>query len=146
MRLCACAVLIDGARVLLGKRSLNRRFYPGVWDVIGGHVRPGESIERALVREVAEEVGVVPSEYELVAVIEEPHPEENGPGQYHFFVVRKWVGSAPRLLNDEHSVLGWFSIEEACELDLADPSYKDLFVRIGSLLAEGADGHWGRER
>jgi 8-oxo-dGTP diphosphatase len=131
-------VLTDGTRVLLGKRATNRSFYPGVWDVIGGHVRAGESIEGALLREVAEEVGVVPSEYELVGVLEEPHPEENGPGQYHFFVVRKWEGSGPSLQNDEHSELGWFSVEEACQLDLADPSYRTLFTAMGRLLARGA--------
>ena len=49
----------------------------------------------------------------------EPHPQANGPGQYHFFAVREWVGSTPRLRNDEHSELGWFSIDEACQLELA---------------------------
>ena len=66
----------------------------------------------------------------------EPHPEANGPGKYHFFAVREWVGSTPRLRNDEHSELGWFSIDEACQLELADPSYKILFARLGRLLSE----------
>ena len=35
-------VLVAGNRVVLGHRSTARRWYPDVWDVIGGHVEPGE--------------------------------------------------------------------------------------------------------
>lgn len=35
--------------VLLGRREAGRAFYPGVWDVLGGHLEPGETTEQALV-------------------------------------------------------------------------------------------------
>ena len=49
--------------VLLGLRSPAKNVWPGYWDIIGGHVEDGESLDDALIREVQEEVGVVPSQF-----------------------------------------------------------------------------------
>ena len=61
-RLCVGAVLARGSEgrgdapplVLLGKRDARRAFYPNVWDLLGGHLEPGETFEQALVREVGD--------------------------------------------------------------------------------------------
>ncbi|MGY4926671.1 NUDIX hydrolase [Streptomyces sp. 900105755] len=39
------------------KRSPDRRLFPDCWDIVGGHVEPGESLLDTLVREVDEETG-----------------------------------------------------------------------------------------
>lgn len=39
-------------------RSPQRRWYPDVWDLPGGHVEPGEGPRTALVRELHEELGI----------------------------------------------------------------------------------------
>jgi 8-oxo-dGTP pyrophosphatase MutT (NUDIX family) len=50
--------LVREGRVLLVHRSPNRRAYPNVWDLPGGHIEAGESELSALAREMHEELGV----------------------------------------------------------------------------------------
>ncbi|MGO9900150.1 MAG: NUDIX domain-containing protein [Solirubrobacteraceae bacterium] len=47
------AILIRAGRVLLCHRSPERRWSPGVWDLPGGHIEPGEAPGAAVAREVA---------------------------------------------------------------------------------------------
>ena len=39
------------------RRAPDRRLFPDCWDVVGGHVEPGESLLDALAREITEETG-----------------------------------------------------------------------------------------
>lgn len=49
----------DGKKVLLQKRSQNKRLWPGLWDVaVGGHVDAGEFGYQAAIREAKEELGL----------------------------------------------------------------------------------------
>lgn len=43
---------------LLQKRSMKKKYFPGVWDSTGGRVQAGESSRMAAVREIFEEVGL----------------------------------------------------------------------------------------
>jgi 8-oxo-dGTP diphosphatase len=76
------AVVHDGDRVLLAQRP------PGgphglLWEFPGGKVEPGESPEHALVREIREELGVVVTAEEGIAV--ETHDYPGGPEvEIHF--------------------------------------------------------------
>ncbi|HRF48576.1 MAG TPA: NUDIX domain-containing protein [Anaerolineales bacterium] len=47
----------DAGRIYVQKRAANRPLFPNCWDVAGGHVEPGESLQQALAREVHEETG-----------------------------------------------------------------------------------------
>ncbi|GAB7034475.1 NUDIX domain-containing protein [Streptomyces sp. NPDC021749] len=50
-------ILNERGEAFAQKRSADRRLFPGAWDVVGGHVEPGETLLQALAREVAEETG-----------------------------------------------------------------------------------------
>lgn len=80
MRIGACAIFVRDGRVLLGHSSPERVYYPDVWDLIGGHVRDGETPEAAMVREASEEVGCVPTTFHFFETIEEPNPGTHGLG------------------------------------------------------------------
>ncbi len=119
--------------MLLALRSAERAFYPGVWDLVGGHSAPGEAPDDTLVREVREETGVTPIAFEEVAVLEEPNPAEHGDARYHVFVVTGWAGREPRLQGPEHSELRWVNLDQALTLSLAHPQYGKLFLSMLSM-------------
>jgi 8-oxo-dGTP diphosphatase len=57
-RVVVGAVIVDpGARLFIQRRSDTRAVFPGCWDIVGGHVEPGESLHDALAREINEETG-----------------------------------------------------------------------------------------
>ena len=75
MRVCVGALVVQEQEVpqlLLGRRAGGRAFYPGVWDVPGGHCEPGEPPEQALVRELREELGVTPTAWRPLGAFRPP--------------------------------------------------------------------------
>jgi 8-oxo-dGTP diphosphatase len=103
MRKCVAALIVQHQTILLGLRSSNRAFYPGAWDVFGGHVEAHESNEQALERELFEELGITPTHWEYLTTLAEPDPEQHGPGQYYFYRVTAWRGTP----TNQHPAYTW---------------------------------------
>lgn len=55
----AHAFIQKDGKFLVTKRMATDSYMPGVWDLPGGTVEAGETIEKALIREVTEETGLV---------------------------------------------------------------------------------------
>jgi GrpB-like predicted nucleotidyltransferase (UPF0157 family)/8-oxo-dGTP pyrophosphatase MutT (NUDIX family) len=138
MRICAGGLLVREAQILLARRSADRAFYPGVWDVVGGHCEAAETPAAALARELEEEIGVTPRVFEEIAVLAEAQPGEHGEAEYHIFIVTAWSGGEPRLRGSEHSDLRWLTVDQALALPLAHPGYGEVFTaalgRPGALV------------
>ena len=84
--------------------------------------------ERAAVREVREEVGVVPTAWRRLRTITDPNASDADPVVYHMYAVDAWEGGEPVALGDEHSELGWFSPRTAANFpDLALDEYRQVF-------------------
>ena len=114
----AGAFLVRSGRLLLERRPPGARVYPGCWDTPGGHVEPGETPEAALVRELEEELGIVPERFVLGAVQDDV---EEGTGLFyrHFvYLVRSWKGT-PR--SREGREIRWFPLGEAARLSALNP-------------------------
>jgi 8-oxo-dGTP diphosphatase len=124
-------ILIADGTVLLCRRSADRTWYPGVWDLPGGHVNDSETPEAALVRELEEELGIT---------LQRPPGPATGRLQGPDFdmllwVMASWHGTPENRSPEEHDELGWFSAEKARQLRLADPAYPGI---ISEVLEGGA--------
>lgn len=113
----ATALLIRDGRVLLCHRHPDRRWYPNVWDMPGGHIDRGETPANALRRELCEELGV---SVELPSA--EPWRVLSPASDLtlHVWIVRQWHGTVENRAADEHDEVCWFRPEEADRLDLVD--------------------------
>ncbi len=133
MKMCASGILLKGNKILLGKRSSDRDFYPNVWDTIGGHSEGNETLEQTLTRELHEEIGIIPNKFVHIAMLEDPDPDIHGDYEYHIYLVTEWTGLPSNLSLKEHSELHWFDIAEALKLKLAHPKYPSLFESINTM-------------
>jgi 8-oxo-dGTP diphosphatase len=114
----------EDGKILLGLRAPWKKVWPCHWDTIGGRVEAGESLDDALVREIREEVGVTPTQFRLLATVEERQPEIYGEALHHVYAVTGWQGGDPVNVCDEHTELKWFSVGEMRQLtNIVDCDY-----------------------
>ncbi|WP_336485924.1 (deoxy)nucleoside triphosphate pyrophosphohydrolase [Methylobacterium nigriterrae] len=93
---------LDG-RVLLAQRPPSKQL-AGLWEFPGGKVEPGERPEATLIRELAEELGIVVEEACLAPLTFASHAYPDFHLLMPLYVCRRWEG-APRSL--EGQALRW---------------------------------------
>ena len=112
---CVGAIITDRA----GRLLLIRRGHPparGLWSVPGGRVEPGETDERALVREIREETGLAVRVGRLVGAV-----RRSGPGGV-VFDIRDYaatVTGGTLTPGDDADDARWAGPEELAGLPLA---------------------------
>ncbi|MFJ9795751.1 NUDIX hydrolase [Streptomyces sp. NPDC101145] len=104
------AVILDGhGRAFAQRRGPDRSLFPDCWDVVGGHVEPGESLLEALVREVAEETGWrVRRVRRLLGVSTWTGDDGVTRHEADYLVDVDGDLAAPALEWSKHSAYGWF--------------------------------------
>ncbi len=104
----AKAVLYKDDKVLLLKRSDYMKKHAGEWDLPGGHIIEGETLEDGLLREVWEETGLK---------IKEP-VKLHSKGDDTYYMAD--LPDAKIKLSDEHTEHKMFSLEDLEDLNLPD--------------------------
>jgi 8-oxo-dGTP diphosphatase len=90
--LVSAAALIDAdGRVLIAKRPAGKAM-AGLWEFPGGKVKAGETPEAALVRELAEELGIDTAESCLAPIAFASHRYADFHLLMPLFVCRRWLG------------------------------------------------------
>ncbi|XUY30441.1 NUDIX hydrolase (plasmid) [Agrobacterium sp. rho-8.1] len=121
------AAFIEDGRVLMARRADHKKQFPGHWDLIGGRVDQGETLEVALIREAQEEIGLMPTAFRDLGTFNDDETEAT----YHLFVVTEWSNDPPKLLGDEHTQLVWVRVSEANSLSpLAHPGFISVVGQV----------------
>ena len=121
---CVGALLLREGRVLLGRRSPDRRWLPDAWDLFGGHIEPGESPDQALQRELAEELGVRALDWTWLDTL------AGADWRLRIALVRSWEGEPHNCQPAEHADLEWCLLSVAqARLAGAHPGFAPLLTR-----------------
>lgn len=122
-KFCAAAFITKDGKFLFGKRSEQASWYPGVWDIFGGHSIGEESPEDTLKRELSEELNIEPVDYVLVETVD--IAENSELVVFHVYFVTNWVG-LPTNASEEHSEIKWFTPGELIGIQLSSDKYLSL--------------------
>jgi 8-oxo-dGTP diphosphatase len=99
----ACALVDADRRVLIAQRPAGKPM-AGLWEFPGGKVETGERPEQTLIRELAEELGIVVNEACLAPLTFASHSYPDFHLLMPLYVCRRWDGTVTAR---EHQALAW---------------------------------------
>lgn len=124
-------VVRDDGRIFFQRRSAARKLFPNTWDIVGGHVEPGETVTEALAREVLEETG-----WRLAAILgvvgEAEYVGDDGVARHEtdFLVRVEGDLDRPALEEDKHTEFRWLGPHELDVLDDGGAGNDGMIRRI----------------
>ncbi|WP_442900701.1 8-oxo-dGTP diphosphatase MutT [Falsirhodobacter sp. 20TX0035] len=107
----AVALIDDRGHVLLAQRPEGKSM-AGLWEFPGGKVEAGETPEAALVRELAEELGITVAEADLEPLTFASHGYERFHLLMPVYACRRWTGEVQ---GREGQSLAWVPGEEMAQ-------------------------------
>ena len=126
----SAVVMVDtDGRILLAQRPLGKSM-AGLWEFPGGKVENGETPERALIRELKEELGIDTTESCLAAFTFASHSYDDFHLLMPVFLCRKWDGM---VTPQEGQALKWVKINELKNYPMP-PADKPLLAMIRDFL------------
>lgn len=139
IRVVCIALIDDRGRVLLHKRRAGGT-HGGLWEFPGGKIEPGETSETALVREIAEELGIAVAAADLRAQGASAGQAEGGmPLVLFLYSCTRWSGE-PRCLEGE--AMGWFTALETGALAVP-PLDRPFVAQLAAIVAGARPGAEG---
>lgn len=124
-----------GAREVLLHKRQNTGYGDGLWDCAGsGHVDAGESYRAAVVREIAEETGLVvqPGDVGFATLTHRHTAEDDVTYVNVFFTVERFAGEPAILEPHKCAALAWFPLEALPE-DLLEDRRRALARYLGGV-------------
>ncbi|MCL2429106.1 MAG: 8-oxo-dGTP diphosphatase MutT [Alphaproteobacteria bacterium] len=125
----ACALIDPDGRVLLARRPEGKTM-AGLWEFPGGKLAPGETPERALIRELKEELGIDVASACLAPFAFASHEYERFHLLMPLYLCRRWRGRAQ---SREGQALAWVRPEKLADYPVP-PADKPLIPLLRDLL------------
>ena len=122
------AIILDNkTRILLLKRSQSNRTFKGKWQLPGGKIEFGETVEQAIIREIQEELSCKLLNVVLTCVT--TCQIEINDVQAHLVDISFKANIAGNIkLSEEHDAFEWVSLNQALTYDLF-PGTKEIFEK-----------------
>jgi 8-oxo-dGTP diphosphatase len=135
--LAVSAAIVRDGRVLVARRARGPAL--GIWTMPGGVVEAGETLIEALVREIAEETGMVVEPVALAGHREVVVRDDDKRVSRHFVIMcfaTRWISGEPQL-NDELSEARWLKPEELTGLKTTDGLAEIVAAAFERMAAAG---------
>lgn len=129
----AACVLVNGDGTVLIARRPEGRPLAGLWEFPGGKVEKEEEPEAALIRELAEELGIAIAKADLAPLTFVSHAYPNFHLLMPLYICRRWQGELEGLEGQE---LAWVRADDLDRYDMP-PADEPLKATLRHLLGEG---------
>ena len=103
-------------KVLSEKRRADNAFYPNKLTFPAGTVEENETLETALIREIAEEFAVTPVKYESLS--DTPISGKGSAYLLYPFIITEWTGTLPETILDKGNPTVWETLDEVSKSDV----------------------------
>lgn len=148
------AIIVKDGKFLITRRSPNKKRFPGMWTVPGGHLETDDYInlpkdtkdywynvlERVLKREVLEEVGLEITNIEYITSLSTIHTDGNP--SLVISCIADYVSGDVILQKDETDDFKWVDVIEAKNYELIDGIYDEIVMADNHL--RGIKTEWKR--
>ncbi len=111
-RIGVSGFLLEDEKVLIVKRADSESFLPGVYELPGGKIDFGETIESAIEREFKEETGLNVKAIKPIYIFSYLSDEGNRQTFDVTYLLRLKDGNGKVVLSDDHNDFKWISEEE----------------------------------
>lgn len=112
----ACAFVHQDGKLLIAKRAATKKFLPDKYELLGGHVEFGETLEQCIVREIQEELHIdviVEDPFYAFTYLSDENTIHNV--EVDFFAQMRNPQQRIVLNPDDHSEFKWISREEVSQ-------------------------------
>ncbi len=107
LRFVAAALIVRDGEILIGQRRLDQPM-ASLWEFPGGKIEPGETAQQALVRELAEELGIQAAVGPRITRIRHNY-RHGGAVDLQFFTVREFTGE---ITNQIYQQVRWVKLQD----------------------------------
>lgn len=120
------AAIIKDGKLLITLRSKGAKNERGKWEIPGGSVEFGETLEQALKREIKEELNIKIEVRELLGVCDHIIPADKQHWVSPTFICKIKSGEPKILEQNKCDAIGWFTIKDAEKLPLSIITKHDI--------------------
>ncbi|MBP5299883.1 MAG: NUDIX domain-containing protein, partial [Victivallales bacterium] len=137
LAVCA-AVVFRGGKLLLATRRPGSSL-AGKWEFPGGKVRPGESLENCIARELSEELGLAVRSATEMGEVTFAYPEKSVCLHFMLCTIDAQAEAVPR----EGQQCGWFAPGEWRSVELASADAQFLAEYMDTLVQKASESAAG---